>query len=114
MHRFPLILAAAVALPAITLATATDAQAMPSHEVPRLVGQEVIVVAPPVAIVENVGAAPSPRHFWVRGYHRWNGSGHVWVPGRWEVRRDGWRWVDARWERWGNGWRFHVGVWVRL
>ncbi len=114
MHRIPLILAAALTLPAVAVTTAGDAQAMPAGETPRLIAQEVIVVAPPVEIVETVGNAPSPRHFWIRGYHRWTGSGHVWVPGRWEVRRDGFRWADAYWERWGRGWRFHEGLWIRL
>ena len=114
MHRIPLVLAAALALPAVTLTAASDAQAMPSHDLPGFVGQEVVVVAPPVEVVETVGPAPTARHFWVRGYHRWTGAGHVWVPGRWEVRRDGYRWVDARWERFGRGWRFHEGLWIRL
>jgi WXXGXW repeat (2 copies) len=116
MHRSPFIfaVAAAFALPAAALTSASDARAMPAQDAPHFVGQEVILIAPPVEIVETVGVAPSPRHFWVRGYHRWNGAGHVWVPGRWEVRREGFRWVDAYWERREHGWRFHEGVWIRL
>ena len=114
MRRFPLALAFAVALPALALTTASSASAMPAEDAPHFVGQEVILVAPPVEIVETVGVAPSPNHFWVRGYHRWTGAGHVWVPGHWQLRRVGYRWVDAWWERSGHGYRFHEGVWIRL
>lgn len=114
MRRFPLVLAVAVALPAFALTTASNARAMPAEDVQHFVGQEVILIAPPVEIVETVGVAPSPNHFWVRGYHRWTGAGHVWVPGHWQLRRTGYRWVDAYWQRTGHGWRFHEGVWIRL
>ena len=115
MRRFPFVVtvALAAALPAVALTSSSDARAMPTEDVPHFVGQEVILVSPPVEIVETIGTAPSPRHFWVRGYHRWTGSGHVWVPGRWELRRVGFRWADAYWERSARGWRFHEGVWIR-
>src|SRR5262245_49783762 len=44
---------------------------------------------PPPARREERGAAPSPRHFWSPGYHRWDGREHVWHPGGWYERRDG-------------------------
>src|SRR6185369_11217242 len=33
--------------------------------------------APPAARHEWRGRAPSERHFWAPGYHRWNGREHV-------------------------------------
>jgi hypothetical protein len=114
MYKHPFVLAVALTLPVLAMTSASDAQAMPAHETPVVVGQEVVVVvAPPVEVVERVSVAPSPRHFWIRGYHRWTGAGHVWMPGRWELRREGFRWADAYWERSGRGWRFHEGVWIR-
>jgi hypothetical protein len=36
---------------------------------------EVVVrVAPPRAIVERRSERPSPRHVWIAGYHRWDGT----------------------------------------
>ncbi len=56
--------------------------------------------------------APSPRHFWVRGYwarfhHRW-----VWIPGHWQVRGPGYGWDDGYGHRHGRyPWR--PGGWYR-
>jgi len=63
--------------------------------------------------VETRVVAPSRRHIWIAGYHRWDGNAYVWVPGRWELppahrrawvrghwvheRRNGWYWVDGHW-----------------
>ncbi len=69
-------------------------------------------VAPPAAIVETVPVAPSPRHIWVPGYHRWDGRAYVWFPGRyvlppranvvwvpghWASHRRGWYWIEGHW-----------------
>lgn len=69
-------------------------------------------VAPPAPIVEVVPVAPSPRHVWVGGYHRWDGRAYVWVPGRhilpprpravwvpghWARHRRGHYWVEGHW-----------------
>ena len=77
---------------------------------------EVVVESPPPpppVQVEVVPAPPSPEHFWIAGYHRWDGRAYVWVPGRydrrphagavwrparWEARGRGRVWVEARWE----------------
>ena len=72
-----------------------------------------IRVGPPTAIVETRTVAPSPRHVWIAGYHRWDGQAYVWVPGRWDLppaghrawavghwthhRRNGWYWIDGHW-----------------
>jgi len=74
---------------------------------------EVIVrVAPPVAVVEERGVAPSPNHVWVGGYHRWDGNAYSWQAGGWRVPpRVGARWVAPRYDRRGAGWAFREGRW---
>src|SRR5437763_290908 len=53
-----------VALVALTLAPASPAAA----------GARVYVrIGPPVPVVETRVVAPSPRHVWIGGYHRWDG-----------------------------------------
>lgn len=76
-------------------------------------GEEIIVkIAPPRAIVEHRGAAPSARHVWIRGYHRWDGRAYVWVPGHWEVPpREHVVWVSPRWEHRHGGYVFIAGHW---
>ena len=73
-----------------------------------------VQVAPPAPMVEVVPAAPSPRHVWVPGYHRWNGHHHVWVPGTYVVPRGGYhRWEPHRWENRGGRYHFVPGGWRR-
>jgi hypothetical protein len=74
---------------------------------------EVVVrIRPPVAIVETQPERPGPNHFWIRGYHRWDGNAYVWAPGRWEVPpRPHARWVEHRWVRRHGGWVFVEGRW---
>ena len=80
---------------------------------PAAAARVYVRVGPPRAIVEVRGVAPSPRHVWLAGYHRWDGGAYVWVPGRWELApahyrawvpghwvhhaRQGWYWVDGHW-----------------
>jgi len=70
-------------------------------------------IGPPAPVVEQVVVAPSGRHIWIAGYHRWDGQAYVWVPGRWDLppgsyrawvaghwvhhRRNGWYWVEGHW-----------------
>jgi hypothetical protein len=71
-------------------------------------------VEPPAAVVETVPVAPSPRHVWIPGYHRWWHERHVWVPGRYEVPRAGYtRWEPHRWEHRGGYYHFRRGGWRR-
>jgi len=71
-----------------------------------------VPVPPPPAPVEVVGVAPSHRHAWVPGYHRWDGRAYVWVPGRWAVRpRSRARWVPGHWDRHQRGWYWVEGRW---
>jgi outer membrane biosynthesis protein TonB len=78
---------------------------------------EVVVEAPPPPPAppppEPVPPPPSPEHYWVVGYHRWDGHAYVWerghyerrprpnaryVNGHWEARGRGHVWVESRWE----------------
>ena len=70
-------------------------------------------VVPPSAVVETVPVAPSPRHVWVPGYHRWERNRHVWVPGNYVVQRPGYRWEHHRWEQRGGYYHFRRGGWRR-
>ncbi len=74
---------------------------------------EVVVrVAPPAAVVEERGVAPSPNHVWIAGYHRWDGNAYVWVPGRWDTPpRPHARWVAGRWVHRHGGYVFVDGRW---
>lgn len=75
--------------------------------------EEVVVkIAPPHAVVEHRVVAPSPRHVWIAGYHRWDGHAYVWVPGRWELPpREHAVWVAPRWEHRNGGYVFVEGRW---
>jgi hypothetical protein len=69
--------------------------------------------APPAARFEIRGVAPSLRHFWAPGYHRWNGREHVWVAGRWELRRDGFEFIGPHWVRRFGRFEYIPGRWIR-
>lgn len=72
----------------------------------------VVKVGPPAARIEVRGHAPSPRHVWVGGYWKWNGSAHVWVSGGWNVPpRHGGVWKDGHWRRAHGGWEWIPGHW---
>ena len=72
----------------------------------------LVRVRPPVAIVEHRTVAPSGRHVWIGGYHRWDGHAYVWVPGRWDLPpRPHAVWVAPRWVHRGRGWVFIEGRW---
>jgi WXXGXW repeat (2 copies) len=75
--------------------------------------EEIIVkVRPPRAVVEHRIAAPSHRHVWIAGYHRWDGHAYVWEPGRWELPpREHAVWVAPRWRHRHDGWVFVEGRW---
>jgi hypothetical protein len=71
-----------------------------------------VPVPPPPAPREVIGVAPSHRHAWVNGYHRWDGHAYVWVPGRWAVRPHARaRWAPGHWERHQRGWYWVDGRW---
>jgi hypothetical protein len=72
-----------------------------------------IEVQPPVARVEVIPVAPSPQHFWIRGYWGYAGAAHYWVPGRYEVVRPGYAWSEARWAPVGRRWHFYPGRWYQ-
>jgi hypothetical protein len=69
-------------------------------------------IGPPAPIVEVRGAAPSPNHLWVPGYHAWNGTAYVWTPGHWVARpRARAVWVPGRWVHARRGWYLVEGHW---
>lgn len=69
-------------------------------------------VPPPPVVVETRPPAPSPRHVWVDGYHRWDGRGYVWVPGTWRrAPRAHATWVAGHWVHGRRGWYWVGGRW---
>jgi WXXGXW repeat (2 copies) len=75
-------------------------------------GRVYVRVAPPRARVEARPAAPSARHVWIAGFHRWDGKAYVWVPGRWELGpRPGAVWVPGHWKNTSHGWEWIEGHW---
>ena len=69
--------------------------------------------APPRARYEERGRAPSERHFWTPGYHRWDGRRYVWNDGRWAERRAGYEYVGPRWVNSYGRWEYLPGHWQR-
>ena len=72
-----------------------------------------VKVEPPKVIVEERSPAPSPRHVWVTGYHRWDGKAYVWAPGGWQLPTKGHSaWVEGHWSHHkSNGWYWVGGHW---
>lgn len=70
-------------------------------------------VGPPrVRVVEVRTVAPSPRHDWIGGFHRWDGRAYVWVPGRWDLApRARAVWVPGHWRHTRHGWYWIEGRW---
>ncbi|HSE63773.1 MAG TPA: hypothetical protein VLG15_09215 [Thermoanaerobaculia bacterium] len=98
----------ALALPALV------SEAAPRRVVARgpRGGRVYVRVAPPRARVEVRTVAPSPRHVWIGGFHRWDGRAYVWVPGRWELGpRPGVVWVAGHWKNTPDGWEWIEGRW---
>jgi hypothetical protein len=72
----------------------------------------IVKIAPPRAIIEKRGEAPSPEHVWIAGYHRWDGNAYVWVPGRWEKPpRPHARWIAHSWVKRNGGYVMVEGHW---
>jgi hypothetical protein len=100
--------------PEENVATAPVDTAAPGVEQDSLRLSFYAPIAPPAIRVEERGRAPSERHFWVPGYHRWNGREHVWYNGRWEQRREGYEYVGPRWQpHRTHHWQYMPGHWVR-
>ncbi len=67
---------------------------------------------PPEPVYERRYEAPSHRHVWIAGHHRWNGREYVWVPGRYEVPPEHYRhWVSGHWAHEHRGWYWVEGHW---
>ena len=72
----------------------------------------VIKTAPPRAIVEERGVAPSPKHVWIAGYQRWDGNAYVWTAGHWDLPpRPHAVWVAPRYVHRNGGYVFVEGRW---
>jgi hypothetical protein len=84
-----------------------------SSALPARAGTRVYVrIGPPAPIVETRVVAPSPRHVWIAGYHRWDGAAFVWVPGRWALPpAHHHAWVAGRWTHDPHGWYWAEGHW---
>ena len=94
------------------LALAAIATTLTSSAV--LAGARVYVrVGPPAPIAEVRVVAPSRRHVWIAGYHRWDGNAYVWAPGRWELPpANHTAWVAGHWvHQSGHGWYWVEGHW---
>jgi WXXGXW repeat (2 copies) len=97
-----------------SLATVTFALAILAGSLPAGADVRVYVrVGPPAPIVETRVIAPSPRHVWIAGYHRWDGGAYVWVPGRWDLPPAGYRvWEGGHWaHHHSNGYYWVEGRW---
>ena len=58
----------------------------------------IVRFAPPAARYEYIGRAPSQRHFWVNGYHRWTGNGYSWIGGHWDIKQNGRTYVQPHYD----------------
>ena len=72
----------------------------------------VVKVAPPRAVVEHRGKAPSRNHVWMSGYQRWDGNRYTWESGRWEVPpRPHAKWIAPTWHHRHGEYVFSDGHW---
>jgi len=72
----------------------------------------VIKLRPPISIREHRTHAPSRRHVWIAGYHRWDGNAYAWQAGRWEVPpREHAVWAAPRYYHRQGGYVFVEGHW---
>jgi len=86
--------------------------AMPNPVIADVKIRVYVPVPPPPPAVEVVGVAPSRRHVWIAGYHRWDGRAHVWVPGHWVVRpRARAHWKAGHWAKHRRGYYWIEGHW---
>lgn len=82
--------------------------ASPALAAPRI----YVRIPPPPVVIETAPVAPSPRHVWIGGYHRWDGRTYVWVPGRYVLApRSRAVWVPGHWVRHHRGWYWREGHW---
>lgn len=69
--------------------------------------------APPNALQENMGVAPSASHVWIPGNWNWAGGRYAWQGGHWEPNPGpGYVWVPKTWQSTPGGWRETGGHWI--
>jgi len=96
------------ALTALVLAAATLSAAVQASAGTRIYVQ----IGPPAPVVETHVLAPSPRHIWIAGYHRWDGRAYVWVPGSWAIPpAHHHAWVPGHWDHEKRGYYWIPGHW---
>lgn len=72
----------------------------------------VIKLKPPISVHETRGPAPSSKHVWIAGYHRWDGNAYVWEKGRWDVPpREHAVWVAPKYTHRHDGYVYTEGHW---
>jgi hypothetical protein len=80
---------------------------------PTAVGQIVINVAPPNAIVEKVPPSRGPNWVWDPGHYVWRGGHYVWVHGQYIKRpHPGANWVPGHYDKRGPGYVWIQGHWA--
>jgi hypothetical protein len=91
------------------LAAVTLVAAVPGRADARI----YVRIGPPAPVAEVRAVAPGPRHVWIPGYHRWDGSAYVWVGGRWDLPPAGRAaWVPGHWSHHhSRGWYWVEGHW---
>lgn len=97
----------------ISLAAAVFAVLLSLVPTPVVASPRIYVsVPPPPLVVETRPPAPSTRHVWVEGYHRWDGHAYVWTPGTWRrAPRAHAAWAPGHWVHGGRGWYWVGGRW---
>ena len=72
-----------------------------------------VPLAPPAPRFEHRGRAPSARHFWVNGYHKYVNGRYIWVGGHWDTQRGNMIYVQPHYDRVDGHHRYVPGHWVR-
>jgi hypothetical protein len=72
-----------------------------------------VPTAPPAPRFERRGRAPSTRHFWVNGYHKFANGRYIWIGGHWDTQRGNMIYVQPHYDRVDGHWRYIPGHWVR-
>ena len=72
-----------------------------------------VPMAPPPPRFEHRGRAPSARHFWVNGYHKYVNGRYIWVGGHWDTQRGDMIYLQPHYDRVDGHYRYIPGHFVR-